>query len=83
MNAGEPGFDLEHPAQGSCLINEGDTFVLTGELAAVSTVLIIWKFWCTGGHEPNSYTGNFYDTFHGNVDRYLVKGIAWFKNLNN
>ena len=33
LNSGEPGFDLEHPAQGSCLINEGNTFVLTGELS--------------------------------------------------
>jgi len=27
---GEPGFSLKHPAKGSCLIDEGETFVLFG-----------------------------------------------------
>jgi len=55
---GEPGFSLKHPASGSCLINEGETFVLLGGYPGYQS----------------ARTENWPKTARGNVDRYSIDG---------
>jgi len=56
--SGEPGFPLKHPAKGSCLINEGETFVLFGSHLR-------------DGYVPDEEMKN---CTCGNVDRYSIDG---------
>jgi len=57
---GEPGFPLKHLASGSCLINEGETFVLFGGYP--------------GGYSGKYDNDNWPKTSRGNVDRYSIDG---------
>merc|ERR1719430_1552946 len=58
--SGEPGFPLKHLASGSCLINEGETFILFGGYP--------------GGYSGKYDNDNWPKTSRGNVDRYSIDG---------